>query len=69
MATLILSDKRQAIRSNKATSMSISSACLAIKLNILANQGLSDANKGTSFWSKREAMKAINGARMINPLW
>ncbi len=39
---------------------------LKVRLINIANQGLSTANQGNPFWTKVDAMKAINNARLIN---
>ena len=38
---------------------------LRIRLTIVANAGLASANSGNPFWSKRDAMQAINGSRLL----
>ena len=40
-------------------------ASLDSKLAIVANAGLASANRGNPFWSKRDAMQAINGSRNL----
>jgi len=38
---------------------------LKIKLLVGANSGLGEANKGNQFWTKKDAMTSINGARKL----
>ena len=38
---------------------------LRARLIMVANAGLASANQGNPFWSKSEAMQAINGSRMM----
>ena len=38
---------------------------LVHRLALLARAGLSEANSGNPFWSKRDAMQAINGSRNL----
>jgi|688.fasta_scaffold2699104_1 hypothetical protein len=47
------------------TSTTTQQYILVNRLAIIAYDGLSQANKGNPFWSKSEAMQAINGARVL----
>jgi hypothetical protein len=39
---------------------------LKVRLLVIANQGLSTANQGNPFWTKSQAMQAINNSRLIS---
>ena len=38
---------------------------LTARLILISYSGLADANRGNPFWSKGDAMTAINGARKL----